>query len=246
MNLLMPELITSFCGQNFFYTNSFEPNLTSRLIVDSANKLDLEGKAILDLGCGCGALGLSLIKLKPKSIDLLDFSQGALQDCKTNINNLNLNLFKTDLNVIQGDCFTGLDENKQYDLIINDVSGISETIAKLSPWFTNAPCNSGVDGISLFKRIILQAKYFLRPGGILLSPLLSLSNITQARLFLDELFLEYQVTNKHNWFLPDEMALKFKEEIEGQIKSGNIALDYKFGKFIAWTEVLSFKKEDYR
>ena len=242
----MPELVTSFCDQDFIYTNSFEPNLTSSLIVDSAKKLDLEGKFILDLGCGCGALGLSLIKFRPKLIDLLDVSHGALQDCITNINNMDLKLANTDVNVIQGDCFTGLDENKKYDLIINDVSGISEFIAKISPWFANAPCNSGIDGISLFKKIILQAKHFLKPGGILLSPLLSLSNINQAKLFLDDLFDNYQVTNKQNWFLPDEMVLKFKQEIEDQIKSGNIVLDYKFGRFIAWTEVLLFKKENYR
>ena len=58
---------TIFKNNEYFYSNSFEPNLTSNLIADLLEHSDMENKEILDLGCGCGSLGLSLIKKNPKS-----------------------------------------------------------------------------------------------------------------------------------------------------------------------------------
>ena len=87
----MQELMVPFRGKNYFYTRSFKPNLTSNLIAEASDNLDLEGKDILDLGCGCGALGLSLIKHSPRSIDLSDVSSGAIYDCDLNIKNLKSN-----------------------------------------------------------------------------------------------------------------------------------------------------------
>ena len=68
----MQKSITLFRGNEFIYTRSFEPNLTSNLIADAIETINLEGKSILDLGCGCGALGLSLTKHNPSLIDFLD------------------------------------------------------------------------------------------------------------------------------------------------------------------------------
>ena len=38
------------------------------------------------------------------------------------------------------------------------------------------------------------------------------------------------------------MSSEFKKEIEEQLNTGNISLNFKFGKFIAWTQVLILKK----
>ena len=180
----MQKSITLFRGNEFIYTRSFEPNLTSNLIADAIETINLEGKSILDLGCGCGALGLSLTKHNPSLIDFSDISSGAIDDCILNIKNFKTNSKKIELNAIKSNCFDNIHTNKKYDIIINDVSGISEEIAKLSPWFLNAPCESGSDGLFLFKKIIKEAQNYLKPSGILLTPLLSLSNIRNAISFI--------------------------------------------------------------
>lgn len=237
---------TFFKNNEYIYSNSFEPNLTSSLISDFLDQINMEDKDILDLGCGCGALGLSLVKKNPRSVLLSDVSSGAINDCNLNIKNHSSRIKKINVSAIVSDCFNEISSNKKYDVIINDISGISEDIASLSPWFNNAPCNSDSNGLRLFKKVIIEAQSFLKEGGILVSPLISLSNVSEAKSFLDDKFEEYTTSVKKNWFLPDDMNSKHKAILEEQVNLGNISLDYKFGKFIAWTQVLLIKKEAYK
>ena len=208
--------------------------------------IDMEVKDILDLGSGCGALGLSLIKKNPRSVLLSDISTGAIEDCNLNIKNLTSKIKKVKVSTMVSDCFEGISSNKKYDIIINDISGISEDIASLSPWFNNAPCNSDSNGLRLFKKVIVEAQSFLKEGGILVSPLISLSNVNEARSFLDDKLKKYTTSVKKSWFLPDEMNEKHKSILFEQVDLGNISLDYKFGKFIAWTQVLLINQEAFK
>jgi SAM-dependent methyltransferase len=237
---------TTFKSDEYVYSNSFEPNLTSNLIADTLENIDVEDKDILDLGCGCGALGLSLIKSNPKSVLLADISTGAIDDCNLNIKNHTSRIKKIKVSTMVSDCFNKIPPNKKYDLIINDISGISEDVASLSPWFNNAPCNSDANGLKFFKKVIIEAEPFLKEEGILASPLISLSNINEARSFLDDKLKNYTTSVKKNWFLPEDMNEKYKSILEEQVDIGNICLDYKFGKFIAWTQVLLIKKGAYK
>ena len=179
----MKQLSTNFLGKSFQYTNSFEPNLTSQLIADVAIEINLINRNVLDLGCGCGVLGLSLLKKKPKFVVLSDVSIGALEDCRQNMAQMGSEFEEVNVNVIESDGFSEIKEKSFFDLIINDVSGISEEVAQLSPWFEKAPCESGIDGLSFFKKIITEASDHLSPDGILLTPLLSLSNVKAALEF---------------------------------------------------------------
>ena len=53
----------------------------------------------------------------------------------------------------------------QFDYIIDDVSGISEEIAKISPWFKNVPCTSGIDGTDLVVSVLKEAPKYLKKNG---------------------------------------------------------------------------------
>ena len=69
----------------------------------------------------------------------------------------------------------------KFDYIINDVSGISNKIAKKSLWFKNiVPCDTGLDGTKLSSAIIKESKKYLKKGGIIQIPLISLSNISKT------------------------------------------------------------------
>ena len=53
----------------------------------------------------------------------------------------------------------------KFDYIINDVSGISNVIAKRSPWFKKiVPCDTGVNGTNLSNKIIINSKIFEKRG----------------------------------------------------------------------------------
>ena len=84
----------------------------------------------MDLGCGCGILGI-MIKKKNKSIDIFssDVDINAVENAKKNFKK---NEIKGDIRV--SNLFKNWDSYK-FDYIINDVSGISSAIAKRSPWF---------------------------------------------------------------------------------------------------------------
>ena len=47
---------------------------------------------------------------------------------------------------------------KKFNFIINDISGISEDVAKISPWFKNVSCKSGKDGTKLTIKVIKDSK----------------------------------------------------------------------------------------
>jgi methylase of polypeptide subunit release factors len=242
----MIKLTTKFLGKSFQYTNSFEPNLTSQLIADVAIEIDLFNKNILDLGCGCGVLGLSLLKKKPKLVVLSDVSIGALEDCRQNTAQMGSEFERVNVDVIESDGFSKVKKEIFFDLIINDVSGISEDVAQLSPWFENAPCESGSDGLRFFKRIITEAPDYLSPDGILLTPLLSLSNVNAAQEFLSDTLTSFTSVKRKNWFLPETMVIRHRKKLNELSKSGAIRLDYKFGNFVAWTEVLMIRRNEFR
>ena len=51
----------------------------------------------------------------------------------------------------------------KFDYILNDVSGISNTIAKKSTWFKKiVPCDTGVNGTNLSNKIIRNSKKYLK------------------------------------------------------------------------------------
>ena len=227
-----------FNNINFLINDSFTPNLTSELIYLAAKKFINENDNVLDLGCGSGAVGLSLLKDFQKfNLTLSDLSKGALQD-------VNQNALKNELKakIIQSNVFENIDD--KYDLIIDDISGISEKIADISEWFLNAPCDSGIDGLDLFEIVIRESTNFLKPNGIMIFPILSLSNVTKAKEIINKYYASYLSLEKKNWFLPDEIYLNHFAQLEKLKENGHINFENKFGKIIAYTEILYVKKSD--
>lgn len=115
------------------------------------NKLFTEPVEIIDLGCGSGVIGLTLEqKVSPKSVDLIDISEKALEVAKKNCENLN-----SKANIIQSDMFEKI--NKKYDVIISNPPYIRnneeiETIVK-----DNEPhlaLYGGEDGLDSYRKII--------------------------------------------------------------------------------------------
>ena len=115
----------------------FKPTATSDLLLNSLIKQKLKGK-ILDLGCGSGYLAINLLKNNKTKIEMYasDVSDDA---CKLTKKNAKLN--KLLIAVKKGSIYKPW-KNDKFNTIINDVSGISELVAKKSPWFKNISCKS--------------------------------------------------------------------------------------------------------
>ena len=151
----------------------FIPTGTSTLVIQAAREnLKYPGK-LLDLGCGAGANGISLQKLGlvKGPIFASDLSKEAVQ-CALE----NGKLHQCEIIVRKGSLFEPWGGEK-FDYIINDVSGVANAVAEISPWFDKVPCFSGEDGTLLTCQILEQATQYLNENGMLFFPVLSLSKI---------------------------------------------------------------------
>jgi methylase of polypeptide subunit release factors len=157
-------------------TNSdvFYPTSTTSLLLGGvrgfANK---NATSALDLGCGCGIVAVALAKLilPSAAIYASDISAEAVKLARQNAKNFQLAI----------DCRCGsLFEpwaGMRFDLIVDDVAGMSEPIARHSRWYPpHIHSDAGEDGARWIVRILSEAPEFLTPQGEIFFPVLTFSS----------------------------------------------------------------------
>ncbi len=221
----------------YFNTGVFMPTATTEFLIKDflKKKHKIKNKKILDLGCGSGIISIILAnKIKNNSFYASDISNKAFECSKKNFL-----YFKINGEVKKGNMLNPW-SNYKFDFIINDVSGISSSIAKKSKWFKNVPALTGVDGTNLTISVIKNSIKFLNKNGCLYLPLISLSNekkiIDQAKKY----FKKSKIISKNYWFLPADLE-KYKKLLNTLKKKKKINFEYKFGKYICYTKVLELK-----
>jgi cyclopropane fatty-acyl-phospholipid synthase-like methyltransferase len=195
--------------------------------------------SLADMGCGNGIIGISLFKnLKNiKSIHFSDISKEAILICKKNVKANKINVSKVDF--LKSNVFSNFDE-KKFDIIINDISGISEKVAKISPWFKNVPCSSGVDGTDLTLQFLKNYRKFLNKKGMVFFPIISLCNEKKIFNFLKKKKIKYKIISEDIWPLPKEMK-RFEKKLDN-FKTKKIVFFYKkFDLIIANTKIIMIK-----
>lgn len=137
----------------------FETEELVEQVVEYTKDLNKDKIKILDLGCGSGAIGLTLKSiLKDSEVTLTDISKDALEVAKLNANNLNL-----DVTFIESDWFSNV-KLEQYDIIVSNPpyirtdEEIEEIVKKNEP---SLALYGGVDGLDCYRKILANIKPYL-------------------------------------------------------------------------------------
>ena len=214
----------------------FKPTATTTFLLRDASKLVNKSKDILDLGCGSGVIGVFVNKLNKNKNKIFasDVSVDAV-DCARK----NFEKYRCNYELKKGSLFSPW-KNKKFDLIINDVSGISEKLAKNSSWFKNVPCKTGADGTALTLKIISSSNKYLNKGGGIIFPIISLSNTKKIKYLLKKKFKKIKIMSNNYWFLPNELSKNTNKLIEMK-KKNLINFEKKYGKIICNTQIVYAK-----
>lgn len=206
----------------------FKPNLTSRLLLEQVSvylaKISFnlnDEMSVLDLGTGSGFVAFELKRKFPTlSIYASDFSLESIELANETANNKDIEVeFRC------GDLFEPWGD-KAFDVIINDVSGISSELISLGGWFEGVPCETGKDGTLLTEKLLTQANNFLRPNGVIITPLLSLSSTHKIEEMMSNHFINVKMLGEEIIPLPkmDSQMTKLIESLNSQklIETRNI------------------------
>ncbi len=221
--------------------NVFKPNTTTKLLIKSVLSVVKTKKKILDLGCGTGAVGISLFRegVSKNKIYASDLSKEATECCKENTK-----FYNFDSDIRTGSLFDPWFEEK-FDVIVDDISAISEDVANISPWFPGVPCRTGKDGINLVSQIIINSSEHLNgDNSLFFFPVLSLSNTDEILSIANEKFNYVELIKKESWPLPEEL-IPHMDFLERLSKNGAIKYEKKFGMVICYTEVYCASNESF-
>ena len=137
----------------------FETEELVEQVVEYTKDLNKDKIKILDLGCGSGAIGLTLKSiLKDSEVTLTDISKDALEVAKLNANNLNL-----DVTFIESNWFSNV-KLEQYDIIVSNPpyirtdEEIEEIVKNNEP---SLALYGGVDGLDCYRKILANIKPYL-------------------------------------------------------------------------------------
>jgi release factor glutamine methyltransferase len=169
------EPVAYIVGEKDFYGFSFAvdsrvliPRPETEILVEAA--LDVlkkrEAAMILDLGCGSGCLGLSILAKSSAKGILVDFSEGALQVARSNAERLNL-LDRAEF--LRGDASTDLVADREFDVIVANPPYIAETDPRVQDTVVKYEPHEALfaadDGFSAIQAWAIMAAPRLKQGG---------------------------------------------------------------------------------
>ncbi len=204
----------------------FAPNATSQLIVEETIKHIKKKVDVLDLGCGNGYIGLNIYKKKKnkiKSFSFSDLSKKATNKCKINAKKEGLKII-----IKNGSMFEPW-INQKFDLIVESVSAISEPVANWSPWYNkHITCKAGEDGSELVNDILKEGKRYLKKGGKIIFPIVSLSKKEKIIDKAKKNYRTVKLLSSKDWPLPKVMY-KYEKQLEKLKKRKLIDYTKRFG-----------------
>jgi release factor glutamine methyltransferase len=157
----------------FVDENVYEPAEDSFLFAE--NLPVSEGDAVVDMGTGCGLLGIVAAK-HAASVIGVDVNPFAVRSARENAD---LNHVLSKLSFVQGDLFAPLGIGKRFDLILFNAPYVPCEQLKGNSWVERAWVG-GTTGRRIIDRFISKAPRFLKRTGRILLMQSTLSGIEQT------------------------------------------------------------------
>lgn len=150
--------------------HTFPPSSVSLLLGEA---MEISGdETVIDMGCGSGVLSIVAAKLGAPDVHGVDNVPDTVEVARLNARRQGVEDRTT---FYRGDLFQPLPEGLKADVIIGDVSGIPDPVARISGWFPSGR-GGGPRGSELPIRMLQEAPAWLKPGGRLLLPTGSLQD----------------------------------------------------------------------
>ena len=164
-------------GYEEFYGRRFEVNKavliprpeTERLVEECIKRLtETNGKYVLDIGAGSGAIGVSIAKELPNTKVLAcDLSEDALEVAKLNAEKLEA----TNIKFVKSDVFSEI-KYKEFDLIVSNPPYIPQEEyenlqVEVKLHEPQMALTDTKDGYYFYKKISREAPNYLKSGGVL-------------------------------------------------------------------------------
>jgi release factor glutamine methyltransferase len=157
-----------FCGLRMVVEPGvFVPRHRTELLVDEAALLleGVPGPVVLDLCCGCGALGAALAVRREVALYAADVDPAAVRCARVNLAGAGGHVF-------EGDLFDPLprDLRGRVDVLLANVPYVpTDAIALMPPEARDhelrVTLDGGADGLDVFRRVSAGAPGWLAPGG---------------------------------------------------------------------------------
>lgn len=143
------------------------PRQDTEVLVERALKLLRDGQSVLDMCTGSGCIIISLAKNRQlKKAVGADISADALSVAKGNAIK-----HKADITFVKSNLFENIGDG-EYDMIVSnppyiETAEIERLMPEVRDYEPRIALDGGADGLDFYKRIVWDAKNFLKPEGYL-------------------------------------------------------------------------------
>ena len=153
--------------------NVYEPAEDSFLF---AENLDVqEGAKVLDMGTGCGILGIVAAK-KASEVVAVDVNPYAVRCAKANAERHNV---RGKVYYVQGDLFTPLRDAREFDVVLFNAPYVPVEEGEADSWLARAWAG-GVSGRQVIDRFVLEVPRHLRRMGRVLLMQSTLADVEET------------------------------------------------------------------
>lgn len=191
MKLSRKPMKKVFFNDYAFYVleNVYEPAEDTFLLAENlrVNRNDF----VLDMGTGCGILGILAAK-KARSVIAVDINPYAVYCAKMNAK---FNGVERKMNIIRGDLFQPIKKSEKFDVILFNAPYLPSEGAEQKTWIEKAWAG-GPDGRELIDRFLLEASKHLGINGRILLVQSTLSDVDKTMQTLGKAGLQAKVIAK--------------------------------------------------